>query len=119
MFYEEIEMLFDGFKIKSKLTYSLEKPVLMRTQDYSAINESLVDSYKSKKSILTSYHHTGWAFIIERISKNKYNHITIKFPDIRVLHNFTSVEELIVYAKNNNHIMNIDEYMVYPILSRL
>ena len=65
-------------------------------------------------SIISGYHHTGWVFVIKQISKNDYQHLTIKFPNINILFKFGNIFKMIEYAENNKMVLNVDEYTVYP-----
>ena len=111
---ETIEFISEGFKIKSKIKISFKKLPLLRTQDYDVINRSLIDCYKMDYSIISGYHHTGWVFVIKQISKNDYQHLTIKLPTIDILFNFGNIYKMIEYAENNNMVLNIDNYTVFP-----
>jgi len=111
---ETIEFRLEGFRIISKIKINYEKTPLLRTQDYCAINKSLIESYQINQSVVSSYHHTGWVFVIKRLSKYKYQHLTIKFPDINYLFKLKTINKLINFSRLNNFIMNVDDYTVFP-----
>ena len=111
---ETIEFSSEGFRIKSKIKISFKKLPLVRTQDYDVINKSLIDCYKMDYSIISGYHHTGWVFVIKQLSKNDYQHLTIKFPTIDILFSFENIYQMIKYAEKYHMVLNIDDYTVFP-----
>lgn len=73
----KFENFFEGHKIVQEFIPSMVPPKLILQQRDNYIFSSLIESFKSKSSLISGYHYSGVIYVVEYLKDNKFVYHTL------------------------------------------